>query len=177
MPARGRDQGVISRRSVLLAALASGCAKQVPPAEVFRTYLNDLPHQTAGSVPYEPWTLEGKVVLVTFIATWCFPCLADLVVLQRLERDYGERGFANVMVGMDLEGREVLDPFAEGYKLTWPLLVADDRVRNGETVFGRIRELPSRVLFAKSGEIAAAYAGVSTWKDVSRVVETLVSQS
>lgn len=165
---------MISRRGVLLAALASGCVKRVPPAEQFRTFLNDLPHQTAGSIPYEPWTLEGKVVLITFVATWCFPCLADLVVLQRLERDYGERGFANVMVGMDLEGRAVLDPFAAGYKLTCPLIVADDRLRSGETSFGRIRELPSRILFARSGEIAAAYAGVSTWAEVSRVVERLL---
>lgn len=165
---------MISRRSVLLAALASGCAKRVPPAEQFRTFLNDLPHETAGSIPFEPWTLEGKVVMVTFIATWCFPCLTDLVVLQRLQRDYGEKGFANVMVGMDLEGREVLDPFAAGYKLEFPLIVADDRIRNGETVFGRIRELPSRVMFARSGEVAAAYAGVTTWPALNAVVQKLL---
>ncbi|MGV3621484.1 MAG: TlpA family protein disulfide reductase [Archangium sp.] len=165
---------MISRRGVVLAALASGCAKRVAPAEQFRTFLNDLPHQTAGSIPYEPWTLEGKVVLVTFIATWCFPCLADLVVLQRLQRDYGEKGFANVLVGMDLEGREVLDPFAAGYKLEYPLIVADDRLRNGETSFGRIRELPSRVLFSRSGEIAAAYAGVTTWDALNKVVQHLL---
>lgn len=165
---------MISRRSVLLAAMASGCAKRVAPAEQFHTFLNDLPHQTAGSVPYEPWTLEGKVVLVTFVATWCFPCLADLVVLQRLQRDHGEKGFANVMVGMDLEGREVLEPFASGYKLECPLLIADSRLLNGETAFGRIRELPSRVLFARSGEIAAAYSGVTTWDALNAVVQKLL---
>ncbi len=166
---------MISRRAVMLAALASGCAKRVAPEKQLATFVADLPMQTAGTVPFEPWTLEGKVVLITFIATWCFPCIADLVVLQRLERDYGEKGFTNVLVGMDLEGRAVLDPFAQGYKLTFPLLVADDRIRAGDTSFGRIRELPTRVLFARNGEAAIGYTGVSTWDDLNRIVSKLVS--
>ncbi len=168
---------MISRRGLLLASLGAGCAR---PAEVtiasFRTAMNDLPHQTAGRIPFEPWTLEGKVVLVTFVATWCFPCLTELVVLSRLQRDHAEAGFCNVMVGMDLEGRAVLDPFAEGYKLDYPLLVADDRVRAGETVFGRIRELPTRFLFARSGEVVLGYTGVSTYEELERAVASELSK-
>lgn len=169
---------MISRRNVLLAALASGCTKNPDAAKVdFGTFMAALPMKTAGRIPFEPWTLEGRVVLVTFLATWCFPCLAELVVLERLARDHGEKGFSNVLVGMDLEGRQVLDPFAEGYKLTAPLLVADDRLRSGDTVFGRIRELPSRVLFARSGEVVVGYSGVSKYEDLDRLVAAEVRKS
>lgn len=168
---------MISRRGLLLASLATGCARNRDAALVdFRTFMNALPSQTAGRVPFEPWKLEGKVVLLTFIATWCFPCLTELVVINRLERDHAAQGFANVLVGMDLEGRAVLEPFAEGYHLTVPLLIGDDRIRSGETVFGRIRELPSRILFARSGEVVVGFAGVSKYEDLARLVASEVSK-
>lgn len=161
----------LTRRALLFATLGAGCVR-APEASLadFRTFMSALPRQTAGVVPFEPRALEGKVVLVTFVATWCFPCLTELVVLQRLERDHAARGFANVLVGMDLEGRAVLDPFVEGYKITSPLVVADDRLRAGETVFGRIRELPSRVLFARSGEVVVGFAGLSRYEDLDALV-------
>lgn len=165
---------MISRRAVLVGALASGCVKRVPAVEQFRTFMNDLPRAVAGRVPFEPWNLEGKVSLVTFIATWCFPCLTELVVLQHLQRDYEARGFRNVLVGMDLEGFEVLEPFATGYKLEMPLVIADDRIRAGETSWGRIRELPSRVLFNRDGQIAVAYSGVATYESLDAVVKKLL---
>lgn len=178
LPEEPRAERLISRRGLLLATLAAGCTREREAAIAnFRTFMNALPQQAAGRVPFEPWKLEGKVVLVTFIATWCFPCLTELIVINRLERDHGPRGFANVLVGMDLEGRAVLDPFAEGYHLTVPLLVGDDRIRSGETVFGHIRELPSRVLFARSGEVVVGFAGVSKYEDLERLVASEVSKN
>lgn len=170
----------LSRRELLLAsaATAAGCAHQAEVTrEDFRTFMNALPRQVAGRVPFEPWALEGRVVLVTFLATWCFPCLTELPVLEHLARDFGEKGFSNVMVGMDLEGRAVLDPFAAGYKLTSPLLVGDDRLRSGQTVFGRIRELPTRILFGRSGAPVLGYSGVSKYEDLERIVASEVSKS
>ncbi|MBL8915389.1 MAG: TlpA family protein disulfide reductase [Archangium sp.] len=164
-----------------MAGLASGGAGCVKSNDAtlndFRTFMNDLPKQTAGRIPFEPWKLEGRVVLVTFLATWCFPCLTELVVLKRLESDHGEKGFSNIMVGMDLEGRQVLDPFAEGYKLTSPLVVADDRIRAGNTAFGRIRELPTRILFARSGKPVIGYTGVSKYEDLDRIVAAEVGKN
>ena len=169
---------MISRREVLLAALATGCARS-PEATLadFRTVLNALPRQGARGVPFEPWKLEGKVVLITFLATWCFPCLTELVVLKRLASDHGADGFANVLVGMDLEGRAVLDPFASAYKISDPLLVATDFLRSGESVFGRIRELPTRYLFGRSGALVVGYSGVSKYEDLERLVASEVSKS
>ena len=167
-----------SQRSLLLATLASGCVRSsAATLGDFRTFMNALPRETAGKVPFEPWKLEGKVVLVTFIATWCFPCLTELVVINRLEHDHSAQGFANVLVGMDLEGRMVLEPFAEGYHLSMPLIIANDHIRSGESVFGRIRELPSRILFGRSGELVVGFAGVSKYEDLERLVASEVSKS
>lgn len=136
----------------------------------FATYAASLPRDSASAVPYEPERLGGRVVLVTFIASWCFPCLTDLATLDKLDREYGAKGFSNVLVGVDLEGREVLAPLATGYALRWPLVVADERLRSGGTPFGRVRELPARVLFARDGTVVAAYTGLAPYEALAKVV-------
>jgi hypothetical protein len=83
-----------------------------------------------------------------------------LATLNRLEREFGRRGFRQVLVGLDLEGRRVLEPFAQEYQLPYPVLVGDARLRSGNSVFGPIRELPARVLFDREGQVVAAYSGI-----------------
>lgn len=157
--------------SLPVLGLGLGCFRRLPEPPHWETFSTDLPRAVAGAVPYEPERLRGRAVLVTFVATWCFPCLAELVVLQRLERDYGSRGLSQVLVGMDLDGERVLTPFAQMYQLPWPLIVADERLREGQTAFGRIRELPSRWLFDRSGKPVLAYSGVVPYETLAEVVE------
>ncbi len=175
LPEIGRVHRLITRRSVLLASMSMGCVKASSSLNAdIHSFLAALPRETAGRVPFEPQQLEGKVVLITFLATWCFPCLTEMVVLKRLQRDHEEKGFRNVIVGMDLEGRAVLEPFAESYRLTAPVVIADDVIRSGESVFGRIRELPTRLLFARNGKLVVGYSGVSKYEDLERLVASEV---
>ncbi|MEW5737686.1 MAG: TlpA disulfide reductase family protein [Myxococcota bacterium] len=164
------NAAAISRRLFLAALAAQACTRREPEPPALASFLSALPREVAGEVPFDPVALHGRVVLITFVATWCFPCLAELAVLGRLERDFGAKGFSNVLVGMDLEGRKVLEPFAQGYQLTWPLVVADDRLRAGDTPFGRIRELPSRILFGRDGKPVLGYSGVGAYEDLAKVV-------
>ena len=115
------------------------------------------------------------LVVVTFVASWCFPCLADFVTLQKLQHDYGERGYQNVLVGMDLEGHKVLEPFAQSYALTCPLVVANDRLRAGETPFGLIKQLPTRLIFGRDGRFVDGYTGVVGYLQLERVIKTALS--
>jgi thiol-disulfide isomerase/thioredoxin len=123
-----------------------------------------------------PSSYAGRVVLVTFVATWCFPCIADLVTLQKLERDHGAEGFSNILVGLDLEGLQVLEPFAEGYHLQAPLVIADDVVRRGETPFGLIRELPTRILFDRAGAPQLGFTGVAEFRQLEAQVVRLLRE-
>ncbi len=79
-----------------------------------------------------------------------------------------------MLVGLDLEGRLVLEPFAAEYALRYPVLVGDDRLRGGTTPFGHIRELPARVLFDRQGQVIAAYSGVVSPAELERKVREAV---
>lgn len=157
---------------VVVLALASACA-HAPPATVpsLEAFTAFLPRDSASVAPFEPERLHGKVVVLTFVASWCFPCLADLITLEKLQRDFGADGYQNILVGMDLEGHRVLDPFAQTYNLTCPLVVSNERLRAGETPFGIVHELPTRLIFGRDGHFIDGYTGVVAYEHLERVIK------
>jgi thiol-disulfide isomerase/thioredoxin len=159
---------------ILWSVLFVACPKRNELNADLTACLRSLPRGTAQNIPVVPTQYVGKVVLVTFVATWCFPCIADLVTLKKLERDFGSVGFENVLVGVDLEGRQVLEPFAAGYSISAPLIIADDSVRRGETPFGLIKELPTRVLFDRKGQAQIGFTGVADYRELEAQVKRLI---
>ncbi|MDY7231481.1 TlpA family protein disulfide reductase [Hyalangium rubrum] len=134
-------------------------------------FLGALELPGVGPVRYSPAELSGQVVLVTFFATWCFPCVAEIPTLQALQRDYGPRGFRVVAVGMDLDGKRVLAPFAEHYELNYPVLLASESIIAGQSAFGPIRSMPMAVILDRQGRAVSAWQGVASHEDVAKEVE------
>lgn len=151
------------------AALALGCAAAcaTPQAAGVRPLpdragaARALPPDTVQGPSWDPRAAEGQVLAVIFFATWCFPCLTELGVMDRLQADLGPRGLVTVGVGMDLEGRRVLAPFLEAQPVRFPVVLADDALRSGESAFGLVRELPTRFLFGRDGRLVAAWSGAA----------------
>ncbi|WNG36886.1 TlpA family protein disulfide reductase [Archangium violaceum] len=168
------------------SALAVGCAlvlalagcRRVPesPGGVLgpSPYLRELALPYVGPTPHDWRRLSGRVVLVAFFATWCFPCVAELPTLEALQKEYGPQGFQVVLVGMDLEGAKTLAPFADQYALNFPMLVSDERMQQGQSAFGLIPALPAAFLLDKEGQVAGAWQGVASYEDTSQAVEKLL---
>ena len=150
-----------------LALVLAACA-HVPPGPTVQQAVGSLPFDAVGN--YVPARSLGRVTVVTFIATWCFPCLVDLPVLTHLQKDHPD-DLVVLLVGMDLEGRKVLEPFAAMNELQLPLIVANDRIRGGETPFGPIKELPTRFIFRRDGTLSFAYVGVAEPRALIDAVE------
>lgn len=167
----------MSRLSAALLILAGCAIAQDAPPRVLPTLgsaLASLPDRSLNSGTLPKHTYAGKVVMVSFVSTWCFPCIADLPVMQKLQEEYGEKGYVTIAVGMDIEGPKVLRPFAETYALPYPLVWATDEIRAGETVFGRVHELPTRYLFGRDGSLVLAFSGVAEPKELIATVAKVV---
>jgi len=166
------------RRALASLVLLMGCAT-TPSVHWphFRSSLAGLEALSPGEGGVmDARALEGRVVLVTFMATWCAPCLMELPYLIRLQEQHAAEGFVVVAVGMDLDGDLVLGPFAREYQLPFPLVVADERLRKGDSPFGTINVLPTTFLLGRDGAVLAAFQGMATQPALSKAVAKAVEE-
>ena len=158
---RSRVAGVMAALALCLAGCA-GQSANPPPHVDASPYLAELQRlPVLGGGWLDGSQLGGKVVVVQFLATWCFPCIATAPRLQEIYDHDQARGLVAVAVGMDFEGPQVLRPFADQLGIRFPVLIADDALRNGQTAFGRIGLLPTTLIIGRDGKVLTVYAGVA----------------
>lgn len=155
--------------SFAAALLVAGCATTQPRAPRRSPYELTLPTADGGRFGFG--SLRGRPALVTFFATWCFPCLVQAPALGALQTRHRGAGLQVVAVGLDLEGELVLRPYAKAAALPYPVLIANERVRAGDTAYGRITELPASFLFNRKGEVEAAWSGALEPAELEKLVE------
>ncbi len=67
---------------------------------------------------------KKKLVLMSFWATWCKPCLMELKHLEKLYKKYKAKGFVVLAVSMDgPETRAKVKAFVRRYKLSYPVVI------------------------------------------------------
>ncbi len=64
--------------------------------------------------------MRGKKVVINFWATWCEPCRVEMPDLQKVSQE--SSGQVAVLGVNWREGADVIQPFAEEFALTFPLL-------------------------------------------------------
>lgn len=100
--------------------------------------------------------LAGKVVLATFFATWCPPCLQEIPALIRLQEEYGASGFSVLGLSVDQAGPEVVAQLVRDKGITYPVVMADEEVASG---FGGFSGIPTSFLVDRQGRIVQRYIG------------------
>jgi thiol-disulfide isomerase/thioredoxin len=99
-------------------------------------------------------TLNGRVLIVEFWATWCLPCHSTLPWLGELKRQHGDR--LEVMA-VTLESEE-----ADVRKLVGPMNLPYHVILGGPQVatsFGDITSVPTMFVFDANGKTSAIFYG------------------
>lgn len=100
-------------------------------------------------------SLQGKVVIVDFLASWCAPCKQELPVLEKLYKKYQGQGLVVVGVSVDEELAN-LQGLLKQIKVTFP--VVHDA---GKAVAGRYKppRMPSSYVVDRKGIVRHVHAG------------------
>lgn len=109
---------------------------------------------------------HGKVTFLSYWATWCPPCIAELPSIQELYNDYGDK--IDFVLLTD-EDPEVVIKFLE--KKAYDLPVFISKMQTPEKLYER--SIPTNYIIDKSGKIIVKEQGATDWnsKKVREILE------
>jgi peroxiredoxin len=115
---------------------------------------------------------RGKVVLLTFWATWCAPCQMEMPRFVEWQSRYGQTGLQVIGVSMDDEPAPVL-AFTRKRHVNYPVVMGDEQIG---TAYGGILGLPVTFLIDRDGKIAARFKGETKLAVLQREMQRLLRQ-
>lgn len=111
-------------------------------------------------------SLRGKVVVLNFWASWCYPCNQEAPALEAATRKWGKRV---VVLGVDVND-PVSDArgFARKYRLSYPLVHDNHNVTSPK--YG-LTGLPETFFIDRTGKLVVHVAGQVEASDIQAGVE------
>jgi thiol-disulfide isomerase/thioredoxin len=120
--------------------------------------------------PISSSTLNGKVALLDFWATWCAPCRQEIPHFNKLYAKYRDRGF--VIVGLSLDKyKATVTTFRRRTPIDYPIALAS---KETQQQFGGINVYPTAFLVDRDGRIIKKYLGFSYPEEFEEDVRPLL---
>ena len=119
-------------------------------------------------------SLQGKVVLLNFWATWCLECRPEMPMFERLHHEFSAQGLA--VLGINArEGTSTIREYGKELGVTFPLIA--DPTGKINSAYGVIG-LPTTFLIGRDGRPVALAVGPREWdgKPARRLIQTLLAE-
>jgi thiol-disulfide isomerase/thioredoxin len=134
------------------------------------------PDFTLQALDGRPVTLSsyrGRPVVLTFFASWCHPCEEDMPVLERAQRDVGNR-IAVIGVNYQDFASDTRD-FVNRLGVTFPALV-EDSTDNPVAKRYDVHAMPDTVFIDAGGVVRNRLYGQVTGDDLKTAVQALLAE-
>lgn len=122
---------------------------------------------------------QNNIVLINFWATWCRPCLEEIPILMKLERELKESGFKLVSISLDEpESADILvNPFIQKWFPDFSSYLSverdmDSMVSVVDTAWNEI--LPTSYLLNKNGTVVHRIQGSYSLEEFSTMILPLI---
>ncbi len=172
--------------SIMLAACSaaptaqSGNTVQTAPAsaEESKTGLESLVLYDLKGRPIDLEQLVGgKVLAISFWATFCKPCKSEMPFLQKMVEKYGADGFEVLAISLDTPDTEAsVRPFIQKNNYTFKVTI--DRQSEATQLLNTKSVLPFLVIFNRQGDIVKQKDGftVGDQPDLEKLIQELVAK-
>jgi thiol-disulfide isomerase/thioredoxin len=154
---------------LLLLAACAGIRQQTRRPDPFSLA---LPRVGGGTVRLSLY--RGQVLLVDFFTTWSQASLLAIPGYTALHEKYRGEGLSFVGIAMDELGEAVVAPFVTGLEIPYPVALANDNVRRGNSPFGEINANPLLVVFDRKGKLRKIFVGRVPMREVEKVILELL---
>ncbi len=105
-------------------------------------------------------SLEGRLVLVNFWATWCTSCVIEIPSILKLKEEFESNGLRVVFVSVDDMPEKVLPEKLEELKVSFPTYI--DRAQNLSDLFD-VSAIPLTLVLNQKREILYIEPGERDW--------------
>ena len=117
----------------------------------------------------------GKVVLVSFWATSCSACVAEMPQIAQAHRRWAPSGMHTLAVAMQYDPPVRVFDFAQAQQL--PFGVVIDNTGGIAAGFGDVQQTPTTFLIDKRGRIARRYLGAPDFAALDRLISDLLAEA
>jgi len=154
--------------AIIMLVLLAGCSDQSeresnPGVGIIDMHLEkrqmpvfNLPSPLSEDIITTSESLKGKVVLVSFFASWCRSCLEEIPLLKKMQARFGDKDFAIIAMAIDSENKVGLKNLIQKQKINYQVLLTDEATKEN---FGGISVLPTMFLVNREGMLLKKYFG------------------
>jgi len=114
--------------------------------------------------------LRGKVVLLSFWATWCAPCETEMAAFAAWQRQYAAQGLVVIGISMDDDEASVRKA-VQKLRIDYPIAMGDAALGKR---YGGVLGLPMTFLIDRKGVIRAEFQGEADLKKIEASLKKLL---
>lgn len=99
---------------------------------------------------------KGKIIIIDFWATWCFPCRRGIPDLVDIQKKY-PKDVVVIGISLDTETIDDVIPFIKHFGINYPIAYGTAEV---VYAYGNIESIPTSFIVNQSGKIVDKHIGL-----------------
>jgi len=132
----------------------------------------DAPDFTLNKISGEKFklsSLQGKVIILDFWATWCPPCQSEIPDFIQLKKDYEKKGLEIVGISLD-KTESVVKEFFDKNGINYIVVMGNNDLGDK---YGGISGIPTTFIIDRKGNIVNKHIGATLKEDFEADIKKL----